>query len=1420
MASTAAIATSVPPVLIASATAASPSPSHPNPSSSLEIESLLTRWSQALAQLSSSSVATHHPTHTHASSPSLSELVEVASLLHEAWQKPISGDKGETVAQLLPHSNVDTLARLIALILQTQVKVGPGSSIGSSNVSQVQHIRELLDELAGESGILGIDHPQMLEAVELVLEAHTDKNGVDGHGSRRGSRSQVHTRQRSDSNSSPTSSAASPRRSSSTAKEGRGHGRSLSSALGVIHLEDEGVASVRQRAFQFAFSYAARQESKRQPSQNDETAPFAATLRVLLFRGLTDMWSAIRKATAATLTTRGPNSGALLLRALGSEECATLVDALVKTALTPAAAKPDAEPAKPIHWQEQEGALLGLHALLRQYATDAFISHQPLPTFIRNLSPDTFYPLLRHPQLSVREATGKVIQTTVETMERESGAAAAAPSKPTPNVRQQVLDTLMHKLMLPAIATKDSNLENSDDSDRWLSDYESEGILRVCHAIGLGYDSVHVATLDHYLAHPASSVRQLAAEMLAKIALQQLHVHQSTTKPDHHDNTETSSRQSTFDLVSMLAGEQEWDWEAQEIEIAWSARTNPLTDAAQHNAAVYFSIPPPLALTAGCIAAAASRRASLSGNAGTSSMPGTPCAGAGTVSHSRTASNALRASMPPPHATHQHHHYRASWQWKEGAFMCLELYLQQLAPRLSSPVSSLNSNSLGLELPVLCASLTRILPELVRASLSWSWELRRMADQLRTTFCAVWLSLPDAGQRLIELMQRWLCGGEDVDESKRSGATTPNVTTPRGVQSISPMPASPQSSTASNTSLLDASSAVLALHYVLSYLHAYDPTFSSANHHRASHSRRTSIATDDIGIDRKFLSVADGTLPPVHPDTRDALMDGLPACLNWIERLVVGVTLHADHQATMRMATSSVAPSPADPSSLSSTLAVDENSTEATTVTPCITWEQFASLAIVTMVQAYACIAIWEAKEKEHSLSVGTETETRERKLSATSSARSLQRLQGPVLQHYQCVLDRLRVIRSMTCGEEMLPAPSVAAQLLPSTPSSVSSPSSSPLATPRNLPTLSSMQHPSTCLTPHQPISHKLQALTRARAKRLEQWLLGQMESTLAAFTSGVPAAAHFDLLQLLHDYLTRHPPTQSHIRVNLLRALAAGFSRTRILHSHPRSWSHQLSTLQDSSLRSLLQHLQERSIPHTERMVSIDALSAIIANTPMNTNKLYVMLEGMTTLVHDEYLTVELDNPPPSPSTFLSPTSAAIAQATEQWDDWDEESDEDDALANSAVDSSNTGAAAGARYQQAKQLVHEIAPLLRLLAGLNYTNVGDLTTPSNSQPPSDASAAAPTSSALDRSRQDELLQWMSKWSNEAGSSISPATSTSASTPPPSQTAFRTTYLSLPDEVRKKLAWIGRQQGKSQALHFQPSAATNAGASSTAVVA
>jgi hypothetical protein len=303
---------------------------------------------------------------------------------------------------------------------------------------------------------------------------------------------------------------------------------------------------VRSQAFLFGFQYLAAHLAPPVVAALDPAAsPLWVSLRDLVVAACVDVWSAIRKTSANKL-------GALVDK-LSPAQLVDLMDAFFSIACNG-----DAQP-----WQCVDGCLLALHGLLRKCngralgprPSSADSALRPSPAAQRDSSPQQqqqqqqalppaslvaalqhrmhaiVVPLLGHAQLSVREAAAKVL----------SAYLTMAPSAEAQVVFVEILACLVGVVPLAeahscqSVAALDTLIKSTSAPDSTAArhrfrlnavrkdPYEAEGLLTVCVNLARSVPddmfatlNPHVAdTIDRYLMHPASTVRQQAS-VLAK----------------------------------------------------------------------------------------------------------------------------------------------------------------------------------------------------------------------------------------------------------------------------------------------------------------------------------------------------------------------------------------------------------------------------------------------------------------------------------------------------------------------------------------------------------------------------------------------------------------------------------------------------------------------------------------------------------------------------------------------------------------------------------------------------------------------------------------------------------------------------------------------------------------------------------------
>ena len=226
----------------------------------------------------------------------------------------------------------------------------------------------------------------------------------------------------------------------------------------------------------------------------------------VLFSGLTDVWSAIRKHCAKKL------SGICSL--MMSKQREQLFDLFFVAANVPFEEQP---------WQITDGAVLGMSAII-----SAFTIHLPLdsvqtslsnseeitvtlkignelffdlPSFISkgNLLRNLLFHLLAHPQVSIREIVAETFTAYL--------------ARCSINESNQTLLEIFPKLIV------DNSLKNAVGC---LDAYEAEGLLSLCWNLIQKVSNCFIednwssliSIFEAYLAHPASTVRQAVSSIL------------------------------------------------------------------------------------------------------------------------------------------------------------------------------------------------------------------------------------------------------------------------------------------------------------------------------------------------------------------------------------------------------------------------------------------------------------------------------------------------------------------------------------------------------------------------------------------------------------------------------------------------------------------------------------------------------------------------------------------------------------------------------------------------------------------------------------------------------------------------------------------------------------------------------------------
>ncbi|XP_070575993.1 uncharacterized protein [Ptychodera flava] len=244
-------------------------------------------------------------------------------------------------------------------------------------------------------------------------------------------------------------------------------------------------------------------------------------IKDIMVCGLTDIWSAIRNACVARLSP--------IIEHFKITQIEAFFQDLAKICLN-----------KESTWQAIEGAVMGINSIIRRFQ---WIGCQPaepslsgsgtekaeyylkfgveeltqLPIFISSQIHSVIFPLLGHPQLSIRENAIKAFSSFLSRCEFKEALSSfkevisllctGAMSDPIPADGQIAIPSPRNNLPHLAVMKPDY---------KFLDAYHAEGLLGVCiflvKHISPGYLLPHwplyFSTFNLYLMHPASTVRQ------------------------------------------------------------------------------------------------------------------------------------------------------------------------------------------------------------------------------------------------------------------------------------------------------------------------------------------------------------------------------------------------------------------------------------------------------------------------------------------------------------------------------------------------------------------------------------------------------------------------------------------------------------------------------------------------------------------------------------------------------------------------------------------------------------------------------------------------------------------------------------------------------------------------------------------------
>jgi len=231
-------------------------------------------------------------------------------------------------------------------------------------------------------------------------------------------------------------------------------------------------------------------------------------IQFIIVQGLTDVWSAIRKACANRLFS--------VAEAFDLDEVQLLFQELLELARS-----------EDTSWQAVEGSLLGMTTIIKRFRlelvpqkgdeaeTDDFLLHfhkstyRRLPAFMSGPLQDVLFQRLAHPQLSVRESTIKAFAALLSRSDEAT-----------------TLSTMMEALEALKAGSVGPDAIEGAHGEQLLGAGQAEGVLGLLMTILKQIPADLLAqhwprcleTLDCYLAHPASTVRQISSNIFECVA--------------------------------------------------------------------------------------------------------------------------------------------------------------------------------------------------------------------------------------------------------------------------------------------------------------------------------------------------------------------------------------------------------------------------------------------------------------------------------------------------------------------------------------------------------------------------------------------------------------------------------------------------------------------------------------------------------------------------------------------------------------------------------------------------------------------------------------------------------------------------------------------------------------------------------------
>jgi hypothetical protein len=345
---------------------------------------------------------------------------------------------------------------------------------------------------------------------------------------------------------------------------------------------------VRQRAYLHVFEWIKRQGSDGNLQAIDEALP---TIQKIIVMGLTDVWSATRKACAEKLC----GFAAMLSVSQIESLFQCILDAYARTD------KQKAEDNKD-KWKQKEGCLLGLNSIIKQFSwtsnhdagEESMIRLRSaifptLPPFITRRLKGMLFEALAHSQVSVRETAVKAFSSYLQRTSMEESFSCLDEIKNKLAGVALMCDHEKHgddginqsDVAQASRASSSSSSNGSHVPRAWekLSDWnclsayfrqntlvlieacEAQGLLSLCNNLFRTIPSSHLVahwpilfpTINMYLAHSASTVRQAcsslfevlmakadeASPMLQRLVLQSMAMTcKASTSADRHTEAE------------------------------------------------------------------------------------------------------------------------------------------------------------------------------------------------------------------------------------------------------------------------------------------------------------------------------------------------------------------------------------------------------------------------------------------------------------------------------------------------------------------------------------------------------------------------------------------------------------------------------------------------------------------------------------------------------------------------------------------------------------------------------------------------------------------------------------------------------------------------------------------------------------------